>query len=112
MLILGADYLIEIKDMLIEYKSRASIGGLNQYEYFLHGQLILTRTISIALWLSQLKSEHFNWGTSNLELRNLGIFQPHIVNMAVMTFLILVLHLWLMIKPNSFNFSLAKTKYD
>ena len=95
--------------MLIEYKSRASIGGLKSHEYFLHGQLILTRTISFALWLSQLKVEHFNWLETNLSLRNLGLFQPHIVNMATMTFIIFVLHVWLIVKPLSLDFKQAKT---
>lgn len=107
-LILGADYIIEINDMLIEYKSRANIGGLKKHEYFLHGQLILTRTISFSIWLTQMKVEYFNWLETNIALRNLGIFHSHIVNMAAMTFVIFALHLWLIARPNSLDFNFTK----
>lgn len=106
--ILLADVIIESQDMLLEFKSRKNIGGLPSYEYFLHGILILLRNFSIGLWMSQLEITDFGLKESVIVIRESGWIKSQIEQSMALTFVVFVVHVLFIFKPNILSRSTHK----
>lgn len=93
------DYIVESLDMIIEGQSRKNIGGLSDFEYWLHGTLIMLRSLSLGLWLSSFTSERFYWNQTSIKITMTGWNLFLLEQILISTLAVVGIHLVLIFKP-------------
>lgn len=89
------DQAVEIVDMASEKESRASVGGLNSFEYILHGILTLLRSAAIALSLAARPASAFSLSAPNVVAQ---LDEPYgwlVRQLYPGAMLLAIVHLWL-----------------
>lgn len=94
------DYIIESADMFEEKKSRSLLGGLSSFEYWLHGTLIMLRSLSLGLWFSSFSSSRFSLNESLLQLHLKGNSSIVVEQLMISTLLVVGLHFLLLVRPH------------
>lgn len=102
-LIILADYIVESLDMVAEKESRKNLGGLSSFEYWLHGTLVMVRSLSLGLWFSTFSFSRFNLDSSGVQLHLSGYSLMVVEQIMVSTLAVFGLHLLLILKPNILN---------
>lgn len=97
------DYGVESIDMFEEKTSRNSLGGLSSFEYWLHGTLVMLRSLSLGLWFSTFTYARFFLNEASLSVTHNVYYLFVIKQLMISTFLVAGLHILLILKPNFFK---------
>ncbi|AUN99687.1 hypothetical protein DOM21_02365 [Bacteriovorax stolpii] len=95
------DYIIESIDMFAEKESRQELGGLPSFEYWLHGTLVMLRSLSLGLWFSSISLSRFNLNDSAMKAHLTGLSSLLIEQILISTLCVVGLHILLIFRPNA-----------
>nr|BDT29870.1 hypothetical protein BHI3_33360 [Bacteriovorax sp. HI3] len=97
-IIIIIDYIVESIDMFAEKESRRLMGGLSSFEYWLHGTLVMFRSLSLGLWFSD-----FSIYRDSAERKLSGVSLIAIKQIMISTLIVFFIHVLLILKPDLFS---------